>query len=356
MLKKAENKMAHAKVGIYGTAGSGKTYTSAQLAIGLWQYAKLSKPVGMFDTEPAASYIIPYFEKAGIEFLVYDESRALKDLLAFMNEAEESCSIVIIDSITHVWRDVQESYLKKINETRKDQNKRPIAKLEFHHWGPIKSAWSDFTDRYLSSKLHCIVCGRAGSIYEYQDNDQGKKELITVGTRMATEKEMGHEPSLLIEMVAHYDDGRLINRAMIEKDRAHLLNGKTIDFPTFDKLRSHFEFLNLGGKSSDSMRERDSTDLFNADGEDNWSAEKRQREIWCEEIKSLLIEHGLDGAAQEIKQRRVKLLKDVFKVGSWTAIESMQSERIKDGFNEMKAILGAPAINAQQDAQLNAVQ
>ena len=76
MLKKATNKMAYAKVGLYGDAGSGKTFTAAQIAIGLHQFADLKKPVAMFDTEPAASFIVPHFEKAGIEFFLFDESRA----------------------------------------------------------------------------------------------------------------------------------------------------------------------------------------------------------------------------------------------------------------------------------------
>src|SRR5690348_16058087 len=104
MLKKAVNKQAFAKVGIYGTAGSGKTRTASEIAIGLVKYSKLTKPVAFFDTEPAASYVIPLFEKAGIEFLVYDESRAFKDLMAFTEEAKEACSVIIIDSITHIWR------------------------------------------------------------------------------------------------------------------------------------------------------------------------------------------------------------------------------------------------------------
>ena len=164
MLKKPINRQAFAKVGIYGDAGSGKTYTAALIAIGLHKFAKCGKPVGMFDTEPAASYIIPLFEKAGVEFLVYDESRALRDLMAFMDESEETCSVVIVDSITHVWRDAQDSFLKNLNSKRKQRGQGPIYSLEFHHWKPIKAAWAAFTDRFLSSKIHCIVCGRAGSI------------------------------------------------------------------------------------------------------------------------------------------------------------------------------------------------
>lgn len=337
MLKKATNKMAYAKVGLYGEAGSGKTYTAAKVAIGLHQAAKLDKPVCFFDTEPAASYVIPLFEQAGIEFLVYDESRALKDLMAFMDEAEQECSIAIVDSISHVWRDAQDSYLKKQNEIRKQRRKPPIFQLEFHHWKPIKSAWATFTDRFLSSKLHCIVCGRAGSIYEYQKNEEsGKMELITTGTKMATEKELGYEPSLLIEMVKHREHGKIINRALVEKDRTALLNGQEIDYPDYEKLKAHFEFLNIGGAHHGSMNERNSADMYADETDDNWGYEKRQRDIWSEQIKDLLVKHNLDGTGKEAKQKRVELLEKIFGMSSWTSITSKNSEEIRMGYEQMK--------------------
>lgn len=345
MLKPASNRVSFAKVGFYGEAGSGKTLTAAKVAIGLYKAAGCTKPVAMFDTEPAASYIVPLFKEAGIEFLVYDESRALKDLMAFVDEAEQSCSMVIVDSITHVWRDAQASYLKVVNEAakrRQGSKYRPMYKLEFHHWQPIKAAWAEFTDRFLSSKLHFIVCGRAGSIYEYQKNEEsGKMELITVGTKMATEKELGYEPSLLVEMVKIRHDGKIINRALVEKDRTDTLNGNEIDYPDFASFKTHFDFLNIGGQHFDSMNTRDSADMYTLGAEDGggFGDEKRQREIWCEEIKSLLITHGLDGSSTEVKAKRNQLLIEVFGTGSWTKIEGMNSDKIKSGRLDMQAVL-----------------
>ena len=339
MLKPASNKQAFAKVGIYGNAGSGKTYTAALIAIGLHKFAKATKPVGMFDTEPAASYIIPLFKAAGIDFVVYDESRALKDLMAFMDEAEEACSVVIVDSVTHVWRDTQESYLAKINEGLARKNKKPVHKLEFHHWGPIKGAWAKFTDRYLSSKLHVIVCGRAGSIYEYQTNEEtGKKELITTGTRMATEKEMGYEPSLLIEMVPAREDGKIVNRAIVMKDRTATLNGNEIDFPDFGKLQSHFAFLNIGGEHYTSLDARDSKEMFTEDGQDDWSNEQRQRAIWSEEILGILQTHFPSQSVEHKKQRQ-DLMFEYFGTRSWTKVENTASDKLKTGFEALKAFL-----------------
>lgn len=339
-LKRAERKQAYAKIGIYGDAGSGKIRTATEIAIGLWKTYNLKKPVAMFDTEPAATYIIPFFEKAGIDFLVYDESRAIKDLMGFWREAENDCSIIIADSITHVWKDCQDSFLKQLNEQRKRNNPRakPVYQLEFHHWKPIKAKWAEFTDLFLSSKVHAIVCGRAGSIYEYQKNEEnGKMELITSGTKMATEKEMGYEPSLLIEMIKHREQGRIINRALVEKDRTDRLNGLEFDFPNFQTFAPHFEFLNIGGQHFDSMEQRDSSALFVNDiTEDGFQYEKRQREIMCEEIKGLFVKLELDGNSKEAKEARLNLMENVFATRSWTLIEGMPSDQLRNGFATIK--------------------
>lgn len=343
LLKPAKNKMAYAKVGIYGTAGAGKTRTACEIAIGLHKAICSQKPIVAFDTEPAFSFVLPLFQKAGIELLVADESRALKDLMDFMDEAEQVSDICIIDSITHVWRDAQESYLKKVNASRKAQGKRPLVALEFQHWRPIKAAWAEFTDRFLSSKMHAIVCGRAGNVYEYQDKDDGtgKKELITTGTRMATEKELGYEPSLLIEMVANRQDGRMINTAIVQKDRSDVLNGNEIPMPNFEKLKAHFMALNLGGKHFDSMERHDSQVLYPDASESGWDMEQRQRTIYCESIIELMKKYYPSQSVDD-KQKRADLLEKHFGTRSWTAVEGMHSTELKQRYEKLKNDLENP--------------
>lgn len=337
LLKPASNKMAFAKVGLYGGAGSGKTRTAAEIAIGLHKAIGSKKPIAAFDTEPAFSFVLPLFQKEGIELLVADESRALVDLMDFMDEAEKACDIAIIDSITHVWRDAQESYLKRLNESRTRFNKKPLAALEFQHWRPIKAAWAAFTDRFLSSKMHVIVCGRAGNVYEYQDKDDGsgKKELITIGTRMATEKELGYEPSLLIEMVSDRQDGHIINTAVVQKDRTDTLNGQEIPMPNYAKLKAHFDFLNIGGQHFGSMEKRDSSQMFPEADENGWDKEKHQRTVYCEEIAELMKKKH-PGQSVDDKQARADLMEMFFDTRSWTAIENMHSDILRNGYEAMK--------------------
>jgi len=340
LLRKASNNQAYAKVGLYGQAGSGKTRTAVEIAIGLHKAIKSKKPIVAFDTEPAFSWVLPIFEKNGIELLVADSSRALIDLMAFMDEAEKISDIVIIDSITHIWKDAQDSYLNKVNEKRKKQNKIPLLALEFQHWRPIKAQWARFTDRFLSSKLHVIVCGRAGTIYEYQDKDDGsgKKELISTGTKMATEKELGYEPSLLIEMVSNRQNGKIVNTALIQKDRSDMLNGQEIPFPNYQKLKKHFEFLNLGGEHFTSMEQRDSKDLYEGADESGWDYEKKNREIWCEEIQGILTKHFPSQSAEDKKQK-AEMVDFAFGTRSWTKVESLKSFEIKEGYEKIKAEL-----------------
>ena len=331
MLKKASNNMSYAKIGIYGSAGSGKTRTAAEIAIGIVKATGSKKPVGMFDTEPAAAFILPLFEKENIEFVVYDESRAFKDLLAFTDEAQEACSVIIVDSVSHVWRDLQESYLARMNDSRRQYNKKALASLEFQHWGPIKRQWADFTDAYLSSKVHFIVCGRAGNIYEYQEKDDGsgKKELISVGTKMATEKEMGYEPSLLIEMVMARENGKIVNTALVQKDRADVLNGAEIPFPNFDKLRAHFDALNIGGKHFSSMKARDSKELFTEDGEDSQGAEMRRKEVALDEIREEMLRHCGHGQDAGTKAAKSALLEEVAGTRSWEKLSYMRLPEVQ---------------------------
>ena len=346
ILKKAENQTAFSKVGIYGDAGSGKTFTASCLAIGLHKFANCNKPIGFFDTEPALSYVLPMFKAAGIEVLCL-ESRALKDVHSFLDAAETECSVVIIDSVTHIWRDAQKSFIDKVNQTRKRYGKSPIEKLEFQHWASIKNVWGEFTDRFLSCKNHVILCGRAASIYEYQENSNGKKELITNGTKMATEKELSYEPSLLIEMVKHRENGAITNRALIEKDRFNHLNGTEINFTphkgvnlkhmysVFDKLKDHFTHLNLQGTHFDSMNARDSKDLYPETDGNDWPSEQRQRSIWSEEIQGILVSK-YPGRTDSEKQVKADLIEKFFGTRSWTKLESTSSEKLKEGFYKIK--------------------
>lgn len=333
LLKKAVNQTAYLKAGILGFAGSGKTYTASELALGLSKQTGNNKPVAFFDTETGSDFLIKKFEESGVELLVI-KTRAFKDLLDFMKDAESGCSVAIIDSITHVWQDLMDSYAKKLNRTRG---------LLFQDWAAIKTEWRQFTDAYLNAKVHTILCGRAGYEYDFEENEAGKKELIKTGTKMKAENEMGYEPSLLLEMTrlkrseltGNIKDKGWIHRCYILKDRTDTMNGKEIDVPKYKDFKPVISFLNIGGEHLGIDASRDSQDLFESPDK-SFSMRAKQVDITLEEIQQELVLMGLDGTQAEAKKKRVELMIDLFGTSSKTAIESLSLEKLKDGLKILK--------------------
>lgn len=343
LLKEAVSEVAFLKMGIFGETGSGKTHTATEVAIGLAQHIKSTKPIAFFDTEDGSDYILPRLKRAGIK-LFRHKGRAASDLQAIIKEAEKECDILLIDSITHVWDEFTEAYRR--NSRRKF--------IELYDWKPIKDDWRRvFRDPFLNSNLHIIMAGRAGAIYETTEEERDgkvKKTSIKAGTKMRAEADTGYEPSLLVEMTKEYIDGTgsYVRRAYVVKDRFDVIDSKQFDDPTFKHFLPYIECLNLGGTHSGVDTERTSADLFEAP-EFNSRLRAQQREIMLEEIKNCFIKSGLDGTGKAEKQQRLTVLEKAFGTGNWTAIEqTLTNEQIKIGLQALQVSLKlAPGSESQ---------
>lgn len=358
LLKKAENKMAYFKAGILGFPGSGKTYTASLLAIGICESIK-NKKVAFFDTETGSDFLLPKLQSAGCEVFQV-KSRSFTDLLQTIKECEaEKVAVLIIDSITHVWRDLCDSYDKKLKRN---------GRLQFQDWAVVKGEWKLYTDSFVNSPVHIIVCGRAGYEYDYDFNEDGSKDLIKTATRMKVESEFAFEPSLVIEMERTSETkeelkevlgkkdfnsktrkqthnpkagSKWIHRAYVLKDRTDTLNGEIFDYPTFEDFRPHFAALNIGGEHLGVDTTRTSEDRFDKEGQPQWMVEKKQADIAREEIKAELDKAFPSSSAVE-KQARIRLLEKVFKTSSATAIEQKKLAELKEGLIRIKVIIAVP--------------
>ena len=334
MFKKAE-KLAFFKMGIYGEAGAGKTRTASEAAIGLALHIQAAghplPPVLFVDTETGAPWVRKLFEEKGIEFLTA-QTRAFSDLKTAVADAEAMGAILIVDSITHFWEEVKDTYLK----TKRERFRKPYLKLEFQDYQTLKPLWGEFTTAYLNSKAHIIICGRAGGVYEYQDNDEThKKDLIQTGTKMRTEKDMGYEPSLLVEMTIEKDQAdkrrkKTFRRAFVIKDRSDILDGMEFDDPTFKSFLPHVMELNLGGAHTGFDASRNSSALFPKEDRDDRAL---QYKIVLEEIENLLVIHfpSTGGADRKAK---LEHLRDFFRV-SWSDMEKMPLEELRAGYDKL---------------------
>jgi hypothetical protein len=315
LFKRAEVTSAFLKMGLLGFAGSGKTYTGTSTAIGLIQHMQklkvpyANKPIFFLDTETGSDWIKPMVEAHGIE-LFTAKTRAFDDLRASVREAEANASLLLVDSVSHFWKELCEAYMAKKKRNR----------LQFEDWSYLKTEWGKFTDAFINSNLHIILCGRAGYEYDYFEDDAGKKQLEKTGIKMKAEGEMGYEPSLLVLMERHMDveTNKVWRTASILKDRSTSIDGKEFKNPKFENFLPHIKLLNLGGRQLGVDTTRNSEHTIPADIRDN---NRVQRQIVLDEIESLMVMHHPGATAAE-KKAKLELLRRHF-AASWTEIEKL---------------------------------
>jgi hypothetical protein len=341
LLQRAKVEQSAAKVGIFGRQGSGKTTTSALIALGLSKAYHKNAPVAFLDTENGSDYLVPIFEQEGVELLVV-KSRAFKDMRAALTEAEAGgCCTYLVDSYSHPWQE--------LTNTFKEKSRRK--KLEFHHMDALKTMWRGWTDQMLNSPLHVILSGRLGFEWGEEETDEGRN-LVKLGTKMKSESEAGYEPSLLIEMEALQDadvrlkqsrtkKGTIVHHCYILKDRWRTLNGRTFQFKDINQYRSgdykrvfdaflpHWSQLVIGGTQRAVDPARTSGAMF-ADGvgESVGQQMARRQQIASEEVAGIL-SHLWGGQTANEKKIRQSLLHELFGTFSWHAIETAPAKKLE---------------------------
>lgn len=346
LMTKMGTGQGYLKAGFQGFNKAGKTYTAALLATGTREFLGLKGPIAFFDTEGGAEYVAPMIRKATGMDPVGIRSRAIDDLLTVGNECvAEGVSVLLVDSISHAWAECMDSYLKKVNEVRSAKNLPARTTMEFQDWGPVKQKFARWTDFYLNSPLHIIVCGRAQHIYDFETNEEtGKKTLIKTGVKMRSESEFGFEPSLLVEMERVQDltsEKRLTHRATIIGDRFNVIDGKTMENPDFDFFKPYLECLKPGVHAPVDTAVKSDPGV-NGEGDSALYAERRQRTVACEKIAAELdkVWSGTSGAA---KKGRADALDKAFGTRSWTEIEGMRIDRLREGFTKIREMVNNAA-------------
>ncbi len=356
LLQPLGNGPGYLKAGFLGFTASGKTTTAALLAIAMKRHAKHAGPIAFLDTETGSDYITPLLKGLSGVQPIGVKTRSFDDLLSVGDECVAAgVSVLIVDSVTHLWRSLCDSYLAGVNNAReqmcieKNWRFKPRTNLEFQDWNPIKATWARWTDFYLTSPLNIIICGRAGFEYDFETNEQGKRELIKTGTKMKTESEFGFEASLLVEMEVEPEKTqsggfRQVRTAFIRKDRFNVMDGLLGRFPNEtdnEKLLAsvaeffapHLTLLNPDAHTT--TRLTGPAMNVDAGGADEWARERDRRTILSEEIQGMLTSH-VPGMGAEDKKRKADLLQKYFGTRSWTAVESTASEKLRAGLKALK--------------------
>lgn len=328
------------KAAVFGQPGTGKSFSTSAIAIGLHDFIGSEKPVALLDTERGSDYLIKQYKHNDIK-IVRHMTRAFSALVPFIEKASEVSDIAIIDSVTHFWIDLCDSYRKAVG--RKS--------LQIDDWGILKEEWKRFMETFINSGLHLFMLGRGGYEYDYMTDDAGKQVLIKSGTKMVAEKNTQFEPSLTIEMLQTiYDDAnktKMLKDAakgiqpdiggkvaffemIVLKDRSNTLTGSRFvyhakpgvylekDNRVWSDVRPFVEELCIGGVEG-GVSVDDSSDIFGR--EDRSASEfRKQQETMVDELGGILNRHysstgGLD------KKCKLELYVLVFNTHSKKAIE-----------------------------------
>jgi len=197
-----------------------------------------------------------------------------------------------------------------------------------------------------------VICGRAGFEWDMEVNeDTQRKELIKTGIKMKTESEFGFEPSLLVEMQREQSmESKISRRAIVLKDRFGLVDGNSVEFiklsdankemdAVYKFFKLHIDALVQGGHAPIDTSIKSDLDV-NEEGNADWQREKRDRTIYAEEIQGLLLKHYPSMSAAD-KAAKCDLLEMVFNTRSWTKIENMNSDTLKEGLALLRANLSS---------------
>jgi len=323
------NTAPYFKAAAEGAAGSGKTYTLALIAAGLYKHIGSAKPIVIYDTEKSAKFLKPFFAERKIPVLLKD-SRTLSDLTATMDYCNEgNADILIIDSITHVWEGFLNSY----------QQQKGRKFLQFQDWGFLKPMWKrEYSDRLVMGKYHILFTGREGYTYDYETDQDGKRELIKTGVKMKVEGDTAYEPDLLFRMERFEeilgDKKKVWREATIIKDRSTLIDGEVFKNPVYENFKPIIEFLLNDVRPEVETVSRDDADMF--DSEDDNREERKQKTAMLERNEALLNKVAY-GTGKEEKAMRVSLLEYAY-MGetSETAIASMSLDQLTDANDRLE--------------------
>ena len=199
--RKAARKQAKIKIGLQGSSGSGKSYSSLLLAYGL--VGNWSKIV-IIDSENNSADLYAHLG----EFNVIPISSPFtpeKYVEAISMAVEYGMEAIVMDSISHEWE-----YLVDYHSNMQGNS--------FQNWGKITPRHNAFINAVLQAPAHVIATIRSKQDYVLSEKN-GKMVPEKVGLKGITRDGMDYELTIVFDV-----DARHLARA--SKDRTNLFVNK----------------------------------------------------------------------------------------------------------------------------------
>jgi hypothetical protein len=222
--KKAERRQAFLRLALTGPSGSGKTYSALRIASGM------GKKIAVMDTENRSASL--YAGGFDFETEEIDPPYTVDRYIEAIDEAvKRGFEILIIDSLTHVWKG-QGGLLeqKEALDSRARSN-------SFANWASITKLHNKLISKLLTADIHLICNMRSKQDYILVDKD-GKQVPKKVG--MAPEQREGLEYEFTVVL-----DLAMDHSAEASKDRTGLFD-KKLFVPSEDTGKDLMKWLQTG--------------------------------------------------------------------------------------------------------------
>lgn len=235
--KRASKKQSRARIALYGTSGSGKTYTSLAIAAEL---AGASGRIAVMDTErgSAAKYANIF------EFDVVDDIPEFGPLeyCKVIRAAEEAgYAVLVIDSLSNAWAG-KGGALEQVDAAKSRTTN------QFSAWRDVTPQHNEMIDTMLQCRMHLICTMRSRTEYVIEaDEKTGKKVPRKVGLAPVQREGMEYEFDVCGEM----DDS---NALTVTKSRCPDLARKRIQQPGAEFAKVIKNWLSDGAPQSEEPR------------------------------------------------------------------------------------------------------
>src|SRR5262245_1803474 len=260
------------KLGLYGPAGSGKTFTALLLAEGLARHA--GKRIAYCDTEQGTAFYAQQVSQRAVHPEAFDfdvlHSKFITEVVAAVRGLDLTAhGVLVVDSISHLWDSCKNAFSGRLTR---------IGTIPLQAWTAIKKPYKELMHLLLALPVHVLICGRQGIDY---GEDEASGELKNLGYRMRAEGETAYEPDVLLRLESFKADRKTpaMPVAHIEKDRTGILAGKSIDWPAFETVAR--PLLGLLGTTQAALPSDDEVGMQDAEAlaRQQWERQQRSAEL-----------------------------------------------------------------------------
>jgi hypothetical protein len=205
---RAKRQQAYLRLGLSGSAGSGKTYSSLLIARGL---LGPTGKIALIDTEAGSASL--YSNVTEFDVLALGAPYEPRRYVEAIKAAESSgYGAVVVDSLSHAW--AGEGGCLDLQGAIADSGKGN----SYTAWRKVTPEHNRLVDALLGAKLHVLVTMRTKTEYALEDDGKGKKVPKKIGMAPVQRDGLEYEFTVVFDLDQAHN-------ATVSKDRTQMFDG-----------------------------------------------------------------------------------------------------------------------------------